>query len=406
MRSSEVRAAGALVADAAEGSGRFIGDVHEAIAGRPFGSLGLLGAPVRAVHDRVSHLAYRAVSGALAAPPRAAASALSGLVPGDGPPLSGSLRGSLALGALNGAIGDELERSASALALEMRFRRDGCELDLDTPSLARAHPRPQPRLAIFVHGLCETDEAWRLQPLGGPRRTPYGERLENELGYTSLYVRYNTGAHISDNGSRLAELVGELVERWPVPVEEIVLLGHSMGGLVARGALAREGDWTALVRHVFCLGSPHLGAPLEKATNVLAYVLARLPETRPLAKIVNGRSVGIKDLRFGSCAEEDWCDCDPDEFLKDRCHEVAFRETAIYYFIGATLSRSRDSLVGDLLVRFPSASGSGRRRRLPFEVDNGRHFTGMNHFQLLNDPGVYDQIAAWIDRAGRRLLAA
>jgi hypothetical protein len=155
---------------------------------------------------------------------------------------------------------------------------------------------------------------------------------------------------------------------------------------------------------VFCLGSPHLGAPLERGANALGYALARLPETRPLAKLVNGRSVGIKDLRFGSCAEEDWCDCDPDEFLHDRCTEVPFLECATYYFIGATLSRRKESLVGDLLVQFPSASGNGKKRRLPFEVDNGMHLPGTNHFQLLNHPAVYEQLVSWL-RAGRESAA-
>jgi hypothetical protein len=154
------------------------------------------------------------------------------------------------------------------------------------------------------------------------------------------------------------------------------------------------------VRHVFCLGSTHLGAPLEKAANVAAYALSRLPETRPLAKLVNGRSVGIKDLRFGSCAEEDWCDCDPDEFLRDRCTEVPFLECATYYFVGATITQSTGSLVGDLLVRYPSASGSGRQRRIPFDVDKGMHLAGAHHLQLLNHPAVYEQLVSWL-AAGR-----
>jgi hypothetical protein len=120
---------------------------------------------------------------------------------------------------------------------------------------------------------------------------------------------------------------------------------------------------------------------------------------------VNGRSIGIKDLRFGSCAEEDWCDCDPDEFLSDRCTEVPFLECATYYFIGATLTRRKESWVGDLLVQFPSASGdNGKKRRIPFEVDNGMHLPGANHIQLLNHPVVYDQIVSWL-RAGRESAA-
>jgi pimeloyl-ACP methyl ester carboxylesterase len=374
MLPTEVRATGELGGVAVGGAAKFIKEAHLGIASRPFGVLGVFGAPVRFVHDRVSGTAYDLVYKALAAGPRA----LARVTPGNGIPAADTLRGSLALGALNGAIGDRLRDSGNPLALDMTLRGSG----------------DSPRLAVFVHGLCETDEAWSLGSL-----PPYGSRLSADLGYTPLYVRYNTGLHISDNGRRLAELLEETVESWPVPVEEIALIGHSMGGLVARSACHSGGTWTEAVRHVFCLGSPHLGAPLEKAANVAAYALSRLPETRPLAKVMNGRSVGIKDLRFGSCAEEDWCDCDADEFLRDRCTEVPFLECATYYFVGATITRNTGSLVGDLLVRYPSASGSGRRRRIPFGVDHGMHLGGAHHLQLLNHPAVYDQLVSWL--AGR-----
>jgi pimeloyl-ACP methyl ester carboxylesterase len=197
-----------------------------------------------------------------------------------------------------------------------------------------------------------------------------------------------------------------VVADWPCDVEEITLVGHSMGGLVARSA-CRIGeldghDWTDSVRHVFCLGTPHLGAPLERATSVAGWALARVPESRPFADIFfNGRSAGIKDLRYGNCVEEDWKDHDPDEFLRDRCTEVPFLESATYYFVGATLSKRPDGLgglIGDLLVSYSSASGNGRRR-IPFEVEHGRHVSGLHHMQLLRHPSVYAIIRDWLDRA-------
>jgi PGAP1-like protein len=398
MRSEEIRAAGKLAAGAAGGPGKLIGEVHEAIAGRPFRALGLLGAPTRAIHDRIAAMAYRTVGGALAAPARAGAALLARAAPADARPLAGSLRGSIALGALNGAIGDALAQEGSELALSMSFRHGGREVG------PADHEDATSKIAIFVHGLCETDEAWHLF---GPS---YGSRLREDLAYSPLYLRYNTGLRISDNGRRLSELLEEVVGDWPAPVEEIVLVGHSMGGLVARSAChyGQEADssWARRVRHVFCLGSPHLGAPLEKAANLTGYALSRLPETRPLAKLVNGRSVGIKDLRFGSCVEDDWCDCDPDEFLKDRCNEVPFLQCATYYFVGATLGQDPNALVGDLLVRFPSASGRGRRRQVPFDMDNGVHLGGLNHFQLLNHPAVYGQIQSWLARSQPKALSA
>jgi pimeloyl-ACP methyl ester carboxylesterase len=364
VRTNELQATGELAGSAVGGTALFIREAHAGIAARPFGLLGPLAAPVRVIHDRVSSAAYRGVAAALAAGPRA----LVKLTPGNGIPAADTLRGSMALGALNGAIGDRLADTGNPLALEMSFR---------------GRPEPAtPKLAVFVHGLCETDEAWRLGS-----REPYGARLHRELGYTPLYLRYNSGLRISDNGRRLTALLEEVVRDWPVPVEEIVLVGHSMGGLVARSACHCGGDWARSVRHVFCLGSPHLGAPLEKGAHAVGYALNRLPETRAVAKLVNGRSVGIKDLRFGSCAEED-------------LDEVPFLDCATYYFVGATLSNNKRSLVGDLLVQFPSASGQGRRRKIPFEIDNGMHLPHATHFHLLNHPAVGDQLVSWLSAGG------
>ena len=407
MLDSEVRAVGKLGASVFARPAVLAKGVHTAVASRTFRALGVLGIPARAMHEAIAASAYRLVEMALQAPLAGGSAALAATRRLRGAPLAESPRGRLALGALNGFYGDALARDHRDLALELTVRRDGADLDTDQTALAIAFPDATSRLVVFVHGLCETEDAWSLLPLGGSARSRrgYGSRLRDELGYTPLYVRYNTGLHVSENGRRLAEQLERVVRGWPVEVEAIALIGHSMGGLVARSA-CHYGDaeghaWTKAVRHVFCLGTPHLGAPLEKGANALGWALGRLPETQPFAELVNARSAGIKDLRYGSCVEEDWCDCDPDEFLRDRCCEVPFLPTATYYFIGATIARDVDSpfgsLVGDLLVRYPSASGIGRRRRIPFEIENGRHLGGLNHIQLLNHPAVYEQIHGWLE---------
>ena len=396
MRAEEVKELGKLGAGAFAGPATLARDVHRAAAGRVFGALGLLGAPARVMHDGISRAAYWSVGSGLRAPLAAGAGALARATRG-AMPMADSRGGGLALAALNGAIGDTLEPE---LALELSIRRRGRAVDTDPAGLAEAFPDATPKLALFVHGLCESEDAWRL------RRPTYGSRLRDELDYTPVYVRYNSGLRVSDNGRRLAEVLEQLVSGWPCEVDEIALVGHSMGGLLARSAChygeAAGHEWTARLRHVFCLGTPHMGAPLERAANVAGWTLGRLVETRPFADLVNGRSAGIKDLRYGNCVEKDWCDCDPDEFLNDRCCEVPFLPNATYYFVGATLARDTDSrlgrLVGDLLVQLPSASGEGPRRRIPFEIDNGLRLGGLTHFDLLSHPAVYDQMRAWLDR--------
>ena len=406
MRKADVAAVAELGGEALAAGGAFVRDMHAGIASRPFGILGPAAAPVRVVHDRVSRTLYGGVAGGLRTAARGAARVASGVADDASPALAATRRGSLVLGALNGMYGNHLAARESALAVPMGVRRAATDVDTTPSGLAAAFPDATSRVAVFVHGLCGDDECWRLFPMRGRagRRT-YGERLHDELGFTPVYIRYNTGLRISENGRALARLLDDLVGGWPTGVEEIVFVGHSMGGLVARSACHYgEADgrrWTDAVRHVFCLGSPHLGADLERGANALAWALGRLPETRALAGVLNTRSVGIKDLRFGSCAEEDWSDCEPDEFLRDRCTEVPFLPGANYYFVGATLSPGPlGTVLGDLLVRMPSASGrgNGKGRRIPFEVDCGYELSGVTHFDLLNHPAVYEQLRGWITR--------
>jgi pimeloyl-ACP methyl ester carboxylesterase len=394
MRGAEVRAVGELAGRALSGTGALVRDVHAAIARRAFDAAGPRGAPARTIHDGVSATVYGGVRVALGAMPRGAGAALATRAASDAPSLADSPRGALALSMLNAYAGDALAAGGSELALDMTLRHRGADPDLGTVT--------GERLAIFIHGLGETDGAWRRR---ATRAQPgYGALLQRELGYTPLQLRYNSGRHISDNGRELAALLERVHDAWPAPIDEVVLIGHSMGGLVARSAChyghAEGHRWTEAVRHVVCLGAPHLGAPLEKGLNALGWALANVPETRPLARAVNARSAGIKDLRFGACIEEDWCDCDPDELLTDRCRDVPCLPGATFYFIAATISRGEGdplgTVVGDLLVRVPSASGAGRRRRIQF--GDGRQLGGLTHFDLLNHPAVYEQIRAWLAR--------
>jgi pimeloyl-ACP methyl ester carboxylesterase len=342
---------------------------------------------VKLAHDGIAGLVHASVRLGLRSVPAGGGHALALAAPEEAAPLADSPGGALALGAVNGMWGDRIARDHAPLALGLDLRVDG-ELG--------------ERVAVFVHGLCETDTAWRLG--GGPT---YGERLRADLRHTPVYARYNTGRHISDNGRALAAALEALVAGWPVAVEELVLVGHSMGGLVARSA-CHYGEydgmaWTERLRHVVCLGSPHMGAPLERAAARGSHLLARLPETAPLARLLTVRSAGVKDLRYGACLEEDWKDVDPDEWGPDRCADFPFLPSATYYYVGATVARDKDSplgrMIGDVLVQFPSASGDGPLRKLAFEIDHGLHLGGVNHLQLLNHPRVYDRLLGWLRSA-------
>jgi pimeloyl-ACP methyl ester carboxylesterase len=408
MRRADIEGLGELAEEGLAAGVGFIQQMHGGIASRPFGILGAPAAPVRIVHDATTRAVYGGVRGAVRLAARWGAGLAAARAGDNGPALTATPAGSLTLSAINGLYGDHLTERGHRLALGMSIRRGGEAVAPTSEGLAEAFPDATPRIAVFVHGLCGDEQVWRRFPLGGERadRRTYGERLQDELGFTPVTLRYNTGLHVSHSGRTLASLLDELVAVWPVAVQEIVLVGHSMGGLVVRSAChyaeQEQRRWTEAVRHVFSLGSPHLGADLERGVNALSWVLGRLPETRGVRSFLNARSSGIKDLRYGACVEEDWCACeDPDEFLRDRCTEVPFLDNAQYYFVAASfVDGPVGSVLGDLLVRVPSASGrgTGQGRRIPFETGNGHQLTGLTHMALLNHPAVYEQLRTWITR--------
>jgi pimeloyl-ACP methyl ester carboxylesterase len=380
--------------------------MHLGIANRVWRWVGPGGVPVRIVHDQVAGRSYAAARRLTRGLVRGSISALGVAQPPKAPSLEATIRGRVVVGALNGIWGDTLTRRENRLALTMTLRAGGRDVPPTRAGLRRAYPEATSRIAVFVHGLCETDDAWML---GGARHVPYGYRLQAELGYTPLYVRYNTGLHISENGRQLAQLLDQVASNWPTEIHEVALIGHSMGGLVARSACHYSDgcEWCAKVRHVFTLGSPHLGAPLEQAANLASYMLGRVPETRALlATPLNLRSVGIKDLRYGYLVDECWQDQDCDAFLRNTSREIPFLRTAHHYFVCATLSRDPGTLsariVGDLLVLQASAWSHKRGQRLRFPVEHYSHIGRVNHFELLNHPAIYRQIRRWM--APRRAL--
>jgi hypothetical protein len=413
MRRDDLRALGDLAGDAAAGIATQAREVHESVAARVFGALGPMGAPVRMVHDRVAAGAYTAASaltGGLVKGGAAAASLGWAGMGHEAVSLRDAGPGRLAAGALNGMWGDRLHRDHSALETPMAVRVRGRDVAMEGGALRRAFPRANPRLAVFIHGLCETEDAWRL---GAARHVPYGDALETELGYTPVFVRYNSGRHISHNGRALAALLQALTEHWPVEVAEVALIGHSMGGLVARGAChyADAGSWRDRVRHVFGLGSPHKGAPLELGANAVCHAAGRVPELKPFAAPIRVRSVGVKDLAYGYVVDADWEGHDPDAFWTNTGTQVPFLETATHYFVSASLTRDPDApagrLLGDLLVLRPSAwSQGGRGERLQFPVDQYAHVGGATHFDLLNHPAVYAQIRRWLFAGAPQLPAS
>lgn len=385
-----------------------IHSIHRAITDRMFRSaqrgVGTTVAPVRAVHDGVIDGVYATIG--IAARSVAGVAAVIPDRPGDRPP-SETGRGALLIGAVLGLIGDNLEAAGSPLADDpVTIRVDGAAVSFDDRGgeleAKEVFDGAGGDIVVFLHGLCETEFSWGT---GGLDADDYGVRLAADLGATPVYVRYNSGRHISSNGADLADLLEQLVSAWPVPVTKLTLIGHSMGGLVIRSAASRAEavgmSWPTTVTATISLGTPHLGAPLEEAAHYGSASLAAFPETAVLGRLLRRRSAGIRDLRGGSILDEDWSGRDADALGRAIVAEVPLLSTATHYFVTATFTRDSSHplgrLLGDGLVLPPSASGRQRARRVGFAEDAGFHLGGTHHLALLRSDAVYKQLRQWLE---------
>ena len=292
--------------------------------------------------------------------------------------------------ALNAAVGDHLASSANPLAITMGFYAAGHHPISLTAAGLRAHlPDPSDRLCVFIHGLGCDEQSWEpaARTAEDAPSPPYGARLQADLGYTPLYLRYNTGLPIVDNSRQLAGLLSDLIAVWPQPVRELVLIGHSMGGLVARGACdeaaAKNLPWLQPTHMVICLGSPHRGAPLAKIGHVITTALHLSKVTAPLGKMAAARSAGVKDLRHGLRAQE------------ERTQAAATASGIAYRFISANLTEDPDHPIGHILGDGLVTLGSATLPELANDVDSVR-LGGLGHMALLNEPRVYEQIRQWL----------
>jgi hypothetical protein len=320
------------------------------------------------------------VYGSVRAAGRLAGGAVARLVPDR--ELSATPRGSLAQAALNGVIGDRLAQADSPLAVPMAVRRDGRDVPLTRAGLHAAFPRATRRIVVFVHGLCETDEAWRLRE--ARRGGTYATRLAAEHGTTSVFVRFNSGLPIARNGRELAALLEDLLDAWPVADARLDLIGHSMGGLLIRAAcehgVAGAASWIDRLAVTVSLGTPHHGAPLEQAVEVFGRLLRRTPEGAPLATVLDARSVGIKDLRHGSASV---------------LHDGA-RHHAVAATLGGTDRHLLSRAFGDALVLLPSAHGGSGERAIGFAAEDLAQLSRADHLALLNHEAVEELLVGWL----------
>jgi hypothetical protein len=290
--------------------------------------------------------------------------------------------------ALNGVVGDTLARSGNPLAVTMALRRHGAPL-------AAGSEHVTGRIVVLVHGLCMNDLQWRRH------HHDHGALLQRERGYTPVYLHYNSGRHISENGRDFARHLQALVLSWPVPVAELVIIGHSMGGLVTRSAChygqTAGYSWPALLNKAVFLGSPHHGAPLERGGNWVQMMASLGKYSAPFSRLATVRSAGITDLRHGSLLDTDWQGRDRFAHGDTLPQFVPLPDPVACYSVAAVLSRG-GKLAGDGLVPLDSALGRhpDPNRTLAFAPERQAVVQGINHMDLLSAPQVADLLLAWL----------
>lgn len=383
MRGSDLRGLNRLVIDATAGVTDVVEAMHHNIARLP----GALALPSRGRTRGITGLVYRSIRGVtrlVGGGIDAALAPFSSLGAGRSSPGREA-----ALAALNGVLGDHLAATGNPLAIPMGMRCEGRSLV----------PRPAGRLLVLAHGLCMNDLQWER------KGHDHGAALARDLGYMPVYLHYNSGLHISANGRAFAGLMEDLVERWPVPVEELIILGHSMGGLVARSAChcARAAGhvWPRRLRKIVFLGTPHHGSALERGGNRVDSILGFSRYTAPLGRLGQIRSAGITDLRHGNLLDEDWQGLDRFEPGEDRRVPVPLPDGVECYAMAAAArkpARLESRLLGDGLVAVNSALGRHEDPVRDLGLPESRQWIapGMTHFDLLSQPQAYGKIREWL----------
>ena len=380
---ADLTGASRLAIEAVTGVTELVEAVHMKVLNQAIGTPAVR--PVAAV----TSLVYRSVKGATRLVGGGLDAVLGQLAPALAEPAAWSGREAL-LAALNGVLGDRLAASGNPLAIPMRFRQGGQALQVDAPS---------GRILVLAHGLCMNDVQWTRDGVD------HGATLARERGYTAVYLHYNSGRHISENGREFAQQLQALVDGWAVPVTELVLVGHSMGGLLARSAChygvhAGHG-WPALLSKLVFLGTPHHGAPLERGGNWVHLLADLSAYSAPFSRLAKIRSAGITDLRHGSVLDDDWEGLDRFAHGAPLPQLVPLPAGVRCYAIAATVGKQQGDLkdrllAGDGLVPLASALGQHGDSARCLTFERSEVLLQTNHMQLLSSTAVSAQLLHWL----------
>ena len=404
VRSTDIRAVIRLAADATLGVGNIVEEAHQTVLstlGLPHGesqkqTRGLTGAVYKIIRGITKLVATSVDTSLTAVEPIFEKTEIN---------QADARERKAILAVLNGIVGDRLGEAENPLAINMHMYWQGKEIDFSKKLPKTAATA---KVVLLVHGLCVDENIWHASSANQTTlsKTEMASRLEGELGYSVLYLRYNTGLHISENGTELAILLENLLDAWPVQIQELSLIGYSMGGLVLRSAchvaFEQQTRWSTLLKKMVFLATPHHGSPLERAGTWIDMILGSNRFSLPYKKLTKLRSVGINDLRYGNLLEADWARKGKRETLADKRSPVALPSGVICYALAATMAAKRsklnDRLVGDGLVPLRSALGKhdDPEKNLHFDASAQTIVYRLNHMEVPTNPLVARHVLNWL----------
>jgi pimeloyl-ACP methyl ester carboxylesterase len=334
---------------------------------------------------------------------------------------------------LSGVVGDYLVKENNPLAIDMAFYHQDKALLMDAPLSQQMQcilSKPlSNKIIILVHGLTNLETVWDFKSevtdpgqgdaslydyapndtfnngVQAVSRDNYGVRIHEAYGFTPFYLRYNTGLSINQNGQKFHELLNQLQTVYPIEIEEFVLMGFSMGGLLLRSAqkIAQDvnAQWINRLSSCYYIATPHEGSPLEKFGHLTSSIIRLAPKEyiSHWADWIDMRSQGIQDLKHGHFHLDNLdggSNIDEEDSLGQGMRCGSFYVDAHHHFISGALSKNNDSLInhffGDSLVRQSSAKPISAPKD-----GKSAHFDGIGHFSLACSNEIYRQIHKWFD---------
>lgn len=295
---------------------------------------------------------------------------------------------------LNGVAGDKLAYWNNALSIPMMFTDEyGKTLELED-----INNHQSDGVVVFIHGLLCSELDWQTDE---HRKMVAMLREQNKQ---VVWVRYNSGLHIHQNGERLAEMLQFL----DLDKKDITLIGHSMGGLLMRSAYViaqtHKYEWLNKLTHAAYIGTPHHGSQFERSGNYLNAFVGAIPFLKPFMRLGNIRSNAIKDLRYGYIIKEnsakgigthgDTRKGTPS--LPNFC-----KKGTKHLLVASSLNdTTRKNFIGDGLVPVHSALGEHETNtQLTIVAENLKkiHIKSLGHIAQFSDHRIYDALRIFMN---------